>query len=200
VATESANNGCCGGALIPTLSLGIPGDASTAVLMGALILLGFFPSPDLFRDHPDIAGGIFVAYMMANIILLILGTLLAPIFGSVLKVPKAWLLPAVLLLSTLGTYSLQNSTFDLWVMLVFDIIGYVMRRARYPLAPLTIGMILGSVMESNLRRSLLIPQDGLMIYVERPIAAAILAIDAALLLLIVYSTVMSSLKAGHLGV
>lgn len=199
VATESANNGCCGGALIPTLSLGIPGDASTAVLMGALILLGFFPGPDLFRDHPDIAGGIFIAYMMANIILLILGTLLAPVFGSVLKVPKALLLPAVLLLSTLGTYSLQNSTFDLWVMLVFGVIGYVLRRARYPLAPLIIGMILGSVMESNLRRSLLISQDGLMIFAERPIAAAILAIDATLLLLIVYSTFMSSRKAGHLG-
>lgn len=196
VATESANNACCGGALIPTLSLGVPGDASTAVLMGALILLGFFPGPDLFRDHPDVAGGIFVAYLMGNIVLLLLGILLAPIFGSVLKLPKAWLLPAILLLSTLGTYSLQNSTFDLWVMLVFGAVGYVMRRAGYPLAPLIIGLILGSIMESNLRRALLLSQDGLVIFVERPISAAILAIDAILLVSIVYSTFMSSRNVG----
>lgn len=192
VATEAANNACCGGALIPTLSLGIPGDASTAVLMGALILLGFFPGPDLFRDHPDVAGGIFIAYLMGNAILLLLGTLLAPVFGSVLKVRKAWLLPAVLLLSTLGTYALQSSIFDLWVMLAFGLIGYVMRRAGYPLAPLIIGMILGSIMESNLRRSLLLSQDGLMIFVERPISALILLIDLVLLVAIVYSTVRSS--------
>jgi len=194
VATEAANNGCCGGALIPTLSLGIPGDASTAVLMGALILLGFFPGPDLFRDHPDVAGGIFVAYLMGNLVLLVLGTLLAPIFGTVLKVPKAWLLPAVLILSTLGTYSLQNSTFDLWAMFAYGVIGYVMRRAGYPLAPLIIGMILGGVMESNLRRSLLLSHDGLQIFIERPICAVILAIDLILLISIIYSTFLSSRK------
>ncbi|WP_319518477.1 tripartite tricarboxylate transporter permease [uncultured Martelella sp.] len=194
VATEAANNGCCGGALIPTLSLGIPGDASTAVLMGALILLGFFPGPDLFRDHPDVAGGVFISYLMGNVFLLILGTLLAPFFGSVLKLPKAWLLPAVLLLSTLGVYSLENSVFDLWVMLAFGIIGYILRRASYPLAPMIIGMILGGVMEANLRRSLLISRDGLMIFVERPISAIILLIDLALLISIVYSTIRSSKK------
>lgn len=195
VATEAANNGCCGGALIPTLSLGVPGDASTAVLMGALILLGFFPGPDLFRDHPDVAGGIFVAYMMANVALLLLGTLLAPIFGSVLKVPKTWLLPAVLLFSTLGTFSLQSSIFDLWVMLAFGLVGYIMRRAGYPLAPLIIGMILGSVMESNLRRSLLLSHDGLAIFIERPISAIILTIDAMLLISIIYATFRASKKA-----
>ncbi|PHR20628.1 MAG: tripartite tricarboxylate transporter protein TctA [Hoeflea sp.] len=194
VATEAANNGCCGGALIPTLSLGIPGDASTAVLMGALILFGFFPGPDLFRDSPDVAGGIFIAYIMANIMLLVLGIILAPIFGSVLKLRKAWLLPAVLLLSTLGTYSLQNSIFDLWVMLTFGVVGYVLRRAGYPLAPLIIGMILGGIMEANLRRSLLISRDGLGIFFERPICATILAIDLFLLLSIIYSTVRSSRK------
>jgi putative tricarboxylic transport membrane protein len=192
VATEAANNGCCGGALIPTLSLGIPGDASTAVLMGALVLLGFFPGPDLFRDHPDIAGGIFVAYLMGNVILLALGTLLAPVFGRVLKVPKAWLLPAVLLLSTLGTYSLQNSLFDLWVMLVFGVVGYVLRRANFPLAPLIIGMILGSVMEANFRRALLLSHDGMWIFVQRPIAAAIIVIDVMLLVSIVWSTIRAS--------
>lgn len=195
VATEAANNGCCGGALIPTLSLGIPGDASTAVLMGALILLGFFPGPDLFRDHPDIAGGIFTAYIAGNIMLLFFGILLAPVFGKVLKVPKSCLLPAVLLLSTLGTYSLQSSIFDLWVMLAFGAFGYVLRRSGYPLAPLIIGLILGSVMESNLRRSLLISHDGFAIFFERPISAVIIGMDVILLLLIVVSTVRATASA-----
>ena len=126
IATEAANNGCCGGALIPTLSLGIPGDASTAVLLGALYLLGFFPGPELFRYHPDIAGGIFIAYLMGNVALLVLGIVLVPFFGSVLKLQKAWLLPGVLLLSTIGTFALQNSVFDLWVMFTFGVIGYVL--------------------------------------------------------------------------
>lgn len=189
VATEAANNGCCGGALIPTLSLGIPGDASTAVLLGALFLLGFFPGPELFRYNPDIAGGIFLAYLVGNVVLLIAGIVLVPFFGAVLKVRKAWLLPAVLLLSMMGTYSLQNSTFDLWVMFFFGVVGYLLRKGNYPLAPIIIGMILGPVLENNLRRSLLISRDGPMIFVDRPISATILAIVALLLAYIIYSTI-----------
>jgi putative tricarboxylic transport membrane protein len=187
VATEAANNGCCGGALIPSLSLGIPGDASTAVLLAALFLLGFFPGPELFRDNADIAGGIFVAYLTGNVILLVLGIVLVPFFGTVLKLPKAWLLPAVLLLSTMGTFALQNSIFDLWVMLVFGGIGYLLRRANYPLAPIIIGMILGPVLENNFRRSLLISRDGLQIFVDRPISLSILCLIALLLVYVVVS-------------
>lgn len=195
VATEAANNACCGGAMIPTLSLGIPGDASTAVLMGALVLLGFFPGPDLFRDHAEVAGGIFIAYMLGNTILLFFGVLLAPLFGRVLKVPKVWLLPAVLLLSTLGTYALESSTFDLWIMLVFGVIGYVLRRGGYPLSPLIIGMILGGVMESNFRRSLLLSHDGYWIFVQRPISATLLAFDVILLVTMVVSTIYGSKRS-----
>ncbi len=195
VASEAANNGCCGGAMIPTLSLGIPGDGSTAVLMGGLILLGFFPGPELFRSHPEIVGGIFIAYMVGNIIMLLLGVVLAPLFGRVLRIPKAWLIPAVLLLSVLGTYALQSSVFDLWVMLVFGAVGYLMRRAHYPLAPVIIGMILGNVLENNFRRALLLSRDGPMIFVERPISAAIIAIDILLLIMIVVSTIRASRRA-----
>lgn len=187
VATEAANNGCCGGALIPSLSLGIPGDASTAVLLAALFLLGFFPGPELFRYNTDIAGGIFIAYLIGNVILLVLGIVLVPFFGSVLKMPKAWLLPAVLLLSTMGTYALQNSTFDLRVMLCFGVVGYLLRRAKYPLAPIIIGMILGPVLENNYRRSLLISRDGLQIFIDRPISATILALVALMLAYIVFT-------------
>lgn len=188
VATEAANNGTCGGALIPSLSLGIPGDASTAVLLGALFLLGFFPGPELFRYHPEIAGGIFIAYLMGNLVMLVLGIVLVPFFGTVLKVPKAWLLPAVLLLSTMGVYALQNSTFDLWVMLFFGVLGYIMRRAHYPLSPIIIGMILGPVLENNFRRALLLSRDGPMIFIERPISATILGIVVLMLVYVVWTT------------
>ncbi|WP_298852837.1 tripartite tricarboxylate transporter permease [uncultured Ruegeria sp.] len=194
VATEAANNGCCGGALIPTLSLGIPGDASTAVLLGALFLLGFFPGPELFRYNPDIAGGIFLAYLCGNTVLFVAGIVLVPFFGAVLKVSKAWLLPAVLLLSMMGTYSLQNSIFDLWVMFFFGVAGYLLRKGNYPLAPIIIGIILGPVLENNLRRSLLISRDGLMIFVERPISATILIIVTLMLCYIVYVTIRPSPK------
>ncbi len=194
VATEAANNGCCGGALIPTLSLGIPGDASTAVLLGALFILGFFPGPELFRDNPQIAGGIFLSYIVGNIFLFIAGILLVPFFGSVLKLPKALLLPAVLLLSTMGVYSLQNAVFDLWVMLVFGVVGYILRKSNYPLAPIIIGLILGPVLENNLRRSLLISRDGFKIFIERPISAVILAISLILLIFIIYSTFFTKNK------
>jgi len=194
VATEAANNGCCGGALIPSLSLGIPGDASTAVLLAALFLLGFFPGPELFRYNADIAGGIFIAYLVGNVVLLFLGIVLVPFFGAVLKLPKAWLLPIVLLLSTMGTYALQNSTFDLWVMLVFGALGYLLRRANYPLAPIIIGMILGPVLENNFRRSLLISRDGLEIFIDRPISATILVLVALLLAYILFSIVRSGAR------
>lgn len=181
VATEAANNACCGGALIPTLSLGIPGDGSTAVLMGALFLLGFYPGPELFEYNKDVAGGIFLAYMSANVFLLVLGIALTPLFVLVLKFPKAYLIPAVLLLSVIGTFAIQSSVFDLWVMFGFGIIGYFMRRGGYPLAPVIIGAILGPICESNFRRSLLISDDGLAIFIQRPISATILTIVAAIL-------------------
>ena len=174
VATESANNACCGGTLIPTLSLGIPGDASSAVLMGALFLLGFFPGPELFEQNIDVAGGIIFAYLAANVFLLFLGILLTPVFVSVLKVKKKYLIPIVLLLSAVGVFALQSSTFDLWVMLGFGVLGYVLRRFDYPIAPIVIGMILGPIAEASYRRSLLISDSGHMIFLERPISATIL--------------------------
>jgi len=187
-----ANNACCGGALIPTLSLGIPGDASTAVLMGALFLLGFYPGPELFEFNKDIAGGIFIAFMAANVFLLILGIALTPLFVSILKFPKAYMIPAVMLLSIIGTYAIQSSVFDLWVMFAFGIIGYFLRRGGYPLAPVIIGAILGPITESNFRRSLLISDNGLQIFIDRPISAVILGI---VVLLLVYLAVGSFRKA-----
>lgn len=182
IATEAANNACCGGALIPSLALAVPGDASTAVLMGALILLGFFPGPELFERNVDVVGGIFLAYMSANLFLFVLGILFTPVFASVLKLKKKFLIPIIILLSTIGTFALQASVFDLWVMLGFGVVGYFLRKFDYPLAPMVIGAVLGPICEANFRRSLVISGNDYGIFVERPLAATILAINLALLI------------------
>lgn len=183
VATESANNACCGGALIPTLALAIPGDAATAVLMGALLLLGLQPGPQLFTFSGQVVGGVFAAYLLANLFLFMLGILLTPVFVSVLKLKKKFLVPSVLLLSMVGVYALQSSLFDLWCAFVFGIIGYVLRKFEFPLSPIVIGIVLGPIAEDNFRRSLLYSRNGdLEIFLDRPIALTILAIDLAVIL------------------
>ena len=189
VATESANNATVGGTLIPSLALGIPGDASSAVLIGALLILGFFPGPTLFEQQPEIVGGVFMVYLASNVFLLILGILTTPLFVYVLRVPKVHLIPTVLLMCAVGTFALQASVFDLWVMLGFGLIGIVFRAANYPLAPIVIGTILGPLLENNLRRSLLISQDGYWIFLDRPVSAVLMVINVALLTGAVWITV-----------
>ena len=186
VATESANNATVGGTLVPSLALGIPGDAASAVLIGALLILGFFPGPTLFEQQSEIVGGIFLVYLASNVFLLIIGILATPLFVYVLRIPKSFLIPIVLLLCSIGTYALQASVFDLWVMLGFGFVGIVLRAASYPLAPVVIGIILGPLLENNLRRSLLISQDGYWIFLERPVAASLLAINVFLIIGAIY--------------
>ena len=172
VATEGANNATVGGTLVPTLALGIPGDASSAMLLGALLILGFLPGPTLFEGQPHIVSGIFISYLASNVMLLIAGILATPLFVYVLRIPKSYLLPIVLLLCSIGTFALQASVFDLFVMFSFGLVGIVFRSAGYPLAPIVIGIILGPLLENNLRRSLLISQDGYWIFWQRPVSPA----------------------------
>lgn len=181
VATESANNATVGGTLVPSLALGIPGDASSAVLIGALLILGFFPGPTLFEQQPEIVGGIFLVYLSSNIFLLVAGILATPLFVYVLRVPKSYLIPIVLLLCSIGTFALQASVFDLMVMLGFGLVGILFRAGGYPLSPIVIGIILGPLLENNLRRSLLISQDGYWIFFERPVSAILIVINVLLI-------------------
>ena len=189
VATEAANNATVGGTLVPSLALGIPGDASSAVLIGALLILGFYPGPTLFEQQPEIVGGVFMVYLSANVFLLILGVLTTPLFVYVLRLKKAHLIPIVLLMCAVGTFALQASVFDLWVMLGFGLVGLLFRAANYPLAPVVIGTILGPLLENNLRRSLLISRDGYWIFLERPVSATLMAINVLLILGAIWMTI-----------
>ncbi len=189
VATESANNATVGGTLVPTLSLGIPGDASSAMLLGALLILGFIPGPAMFENNPDVVGGIFMVYLASNMFLLIAGILATPLFVYVLRIPKVYLIPSILLLCSIGTFALQASVFDLQIMLIFGLIGILFRSANYPLAPVVIGMILGPILEANLRRSLLISREGYWIFLDRPVSATLVAVNALLLVAMIYLTI-----------
>lgn len=182
VATESANNATVGGTLVPSLALGIPGDASSAMLLGALLILGFVPGPVLFEQRPDMVGGIFLVYLASNVFLLIAGILVTPVFVYVLRIPKFYLIPIVLLLCSIGTFALQASVFDLMVMLGFGLIGILFRAANYPLSPIVIGLILGPILENNLRRALLISREGYWIFLERPVSATLVCINVLLIL------------------
>lgn len=188
VATESANNATCGGALVPSLALGIPGDPIAALLIATLLIFGFYPGPTLFEDQPEIVGGIFFVYLTSNLALLVFGILLTPLFVYVLRVRKSRLIPVVLVMCVVGTYALQSSVFDLWAMLGFGLIGIVFRIANYPLAPIVIGTILGPLLENNLRRSLLLSDEGYWIFIERPISVALLVINIALISWVSWST------------
>lgn len=182
VATESANNATVGGTLVPSLALGIPGDASSAVLIGALLILGYFPGPTLFEQQPEIVGGIFLVYLASNVMLLFAGILATPLFIYILRVPKSYLIPIVLLLCCIGTFALQASVFDLMVMLGFGLVGILFRAADYPLSPIVIGIILGPLLENNLRRSLLISHDGYWIFLDRPVSSVLIVVNVLLIL------------------
>ena len=182
VATESANNATIGGTLIPSLALGIPGDATSAVLIGVLLILGYFPGPLMFTENLDIVGGIFLVYLLSNVVLLFLGILATPLFIRILRLKKAYLIPFVLLLCVLGTFALQASVFDLFVMFGFGLLGILFRAANYPLSPVVIGMILGPLLENNLRRSLLISREGYWIFLDRPVSATLVILNVALIL------------------
>ena len=178
---ESANNAATGGAFIPLLSLGIPSNAVTALLLGALIIHGIQPGPLLIKEHPDIFWGTVASMYLGNILLLVLNLPLIGLWVKVLKVPYPVLFPLILLFCLIGAYSLNNSITDVIIMNIFGLIGYLFRKFRYEAAPLVLALVLGPMMENSLRQSLLMSGGSPFIFLNRPISSVIL-ITAFLLL------------------
>lgn len=155
-APEAANNGTTGGAMVPLLTLGIPGDVVTAVMLGCFLLVGLKPGPLLFKESPDVVAAIFAGLLVANVLILILGFVSVRVFPKVLMVPPALLFPIIFALCFLGAFSLNNSTYDMSIALVFGIVGYIMQKNGYPSTPLVIGIILGPIAEDALARALIV--------------------------------------------
>jgi len=182
-APEGANNSETGGALVPLLTLGIPGSNTTAILLAALILWGFKPGPLLIQDNPGLFWGLVTSMYVGNVMLLVLNLPLVPLFAQILRVPYFILYPGILGISIVGVYSVSNSLFDVWLLGLFGLLGYAMRKLDFPTAPLILGMVLGDGFERALRQSLMMSEGDLAILVTRPLSATMLFL--ALLILIV---------------
>jgi putative tricarboxylic transport membrane protein len=172
-APEGANNAAAGGAFVPLLTLGIPGSATTAVLMGALLIHGLRPGPLLFQSRPDFVWGLIASMYIGNVMLVILNMPLIGMWVSFLRVPYKALMPIIITLSAVGVFATDNNIFDMWVMLAFGVIGYVMRKLDFPAAPVVLALVLGPMVERSLRQSLTISHGDLSIFFTRPISAVL---------------------------
>ena len=179
---EAANNAYANAAMIPFLTLGIPSSPTIAVLMGAFIINGITPGPFLFTERPDLVWTVIASFFIGNVILLILNLPLVGLWAKLLDLPFQYLCVGVLLFCVVGAYSLQQSMFDVWVMIAFGVIGYVFRKLELPMAPMVLGLILGPAIEKSLRTSLEMSAGDYTIFFTRPLCLGLLIATAAVLL------------------
>ena len=179
---EAANNAAAGGAFIPLMTLGIPPNVVMALLLGAFIIHGLQPGPLLMTQNPTLFWGIIVSMYIGNAMLLVLNLPLVGMWAQLLRVPYNVLFPLIVLFSIVGVYCSSNNVFDVYVMIGFGILGYLMRKTGYEPAPLVLAFVLGPMLENNLRKALILSQGDLTTFVSRPISAVCLAVAAVLLI------------------
>ncbi|AXY41270.1 tripartite tricarboxylate transporter permease [Halomonas sp. JS92-SW72] len=177
-APESANNAACTGSFVPLLTLGVPGSGSTAVLLGALLVMGVSPGPAMLVDRPDVFWGVVASMYIGNIMLLVLNLPLIPLIAKILDLPRPLLLALILIFCMVGVYGMSFSIFDLLLLLGFGLLGLGMRLFGFPAAPLILALILGSIMEESMRRALQISGGDWSIFIDKPISLALLVVAA----------------------
>jgi putative tricarboxylic transport membrane protein len=173
---EASNNAAASGAMVPMLALGVPGSGTTAIILGALIMFGIRPGPELFDKNSALVWTVIASMYIGNVILLIMNLPLAGLFAQLLKVPYRWLYPPILALCVAGVYSQANSIEDVWLLFGFGVVGYAMKRYDWPAAPLVLGLVLGPIFENSLRQSLTLSHGSASIFFTRPIAAILLTV------------------------
>ena len=173
---ESANNAAATGAMVPMLTLGIPGSATTAIMLGGLMMWGLRPGPLLFEKNPQFVWGLIASQYIANVMLLVLSTVFIPLFVRALRVPYGILMPLIVIFCVTGAYSLKNNVWDVGQMLVFGVLGYFMKKLGYSPAALVLALVLGPLAERALRQSLIISDAGLGIFFTRPISAVLMTL------------------------
>ncbi|MGI8315950.1 tripartite tricarboxylate transporter permease [Halobacillus mangrovi] len=176
-APETANNAATSGAFVPLLSLGIPGSGTTAVMLGAFLVLGIQPGPLLVQDHPDVFWGIIASMYIGNVFLLILNLPLIPYIAKILKISRPLLISLVITFSLIGVYSISFSTFDLYLLLAFGLVGYLMRLFSFPAAPFILAFILGGMMEQAFRQALTASGGSMMVFVKDPISISLFVVS-----------------------
>jgi putative tricarboxylic transport membrane protein len=175
-APEAGNNAAAGGALVPMLALGVPGSGTTAVLLAMLLAMDITPGPLLFTQNPDVVWGLIAALFIGNIMLLALNLPMVGMFTKILKIPSMYLMPGVTMVSFVGIYGITNSTFDLMLMIGFGVLGWVLRKFEIPMVPVILGILLGELMEKNLRRALTISDGDFAVLYGSPLAVGFLAV------------------------
>ena len=196
---EAANNGTSGGAMIPMLTLGVPGDAMTAVMLGGLMLIGVRPGPLLFTETPHIIYALFAGWIVIQFLMLGMGFLSAKFSPYILRLSPRLILPVVSVLSMVGAFCLSNSLFDVRMAIVFGVLGFFMNKFKYPVPPLILGVILGPMAEANLNRAMLNSNNNIAILFQRPFSLAFLIISFLSVLIPTISVIVKNLKKGKVS-
>ncbi|MFB4281774.1 tripartite tricarboxylate transporter permease [Nonomuraea sp. MTCD27] len=178
---ESANNAAANANFVPTLALGIPGGATTAVLLGAFMMYGIQPGPLLFEEQPELVWGLLASFFIGNVLLLVLNLPLAPLFAQLLRIPYGYMYPLILVTSFVGAYSIDNNMFSVWIVFVFGLVGYFMKKFDLPMAPLVLGLVIGALFEKALVQTSAMGDGDLTIIFTRPIALVVFLLAALLL-------------------
>jgi putative tricarboxylic transport membrane protein len=173
---EAANNSAASSSFIPLLTLGIPGNASTAMIFAALLIHGITPGPFLLKEHAPVFWGVVASMYIGNVMLLVLNLPLVGMWAQLLKVPYAFMAPMIMILTLVGVYSVNNSVFDIWVMLIMGVFGYLARKLQFDLGPLLLAFVLGPIMERSLRQALLMSHGSFGIFFTRPISGVLLGV------------------------
>ncbi|MEN2769029.1 tripartite tricarboxylate transporter permease [Ornithinibacillus xuwenensis] len=194
-APESANNAAAMGAMVPLLSLGIPGSATTAIILGAFVMHGMQPGPMLIKDSPDLVYTIFISLLLVNLLILVLSKPFIRIFSKIMKVPYKVLGPFIVIFCVIGTYAVRNSIFDIWIMLLFGLIGFYLDKMKFPLAAVILGLVLGPIAEVEFRRGLQMSSGDFSIFFTRPISAVLLGLALLALILPLWSKFRKKRKA-----
>ena len=194
-APEAANNASSVGALIPMMTLGIPGSGTTAVMLGALLMLGLQPGPLLFTKQPEVAWGMIASMFIGNFILLFVNMPMASVLVRVLSVPSKVLYPLILGLAFIGTYAITNSVIDFYILIAFGLIGIFLDKTKIPTAPLILGGIVGSTMETSFRQALMLSDGSLGIFTGSPIAVTLIILTVGS---VAWPFISSALKKGKL--
>lgn len=194
---ETANNAYCGAALIPLFTLGIPSSPTIAVLFGAFIMHGLTPGPALFQSNANFVWSVIASMFIGNAILLVMNLPLARMWGKVAAIPPQMLYPAIVIISVLGAYSVSGSVWDIWVMIIFGLLGYMMKKLDIPMAPVVLTFVLGKMIESSLLQSLMYFKGDVMGFFYRPIAGSLLVLAMVLLFLAVIASMKN--KRGMLA-
>jgi TctA family transporter len=173
---------------IPTMSLGIPGDAVMALILGALVIQGIQPGPQMISEHPDIFWGLIASFWVGNVLLMILNVPMIGVWVKLLQVPYRFLVPSAMFFIAVGVFSTQNNLFHVWEVLAFGLIGALFMSLEFSVAPILLGFVLGPMVEENFRRALLLSRGDLSVFITHPISAAFVSLSALLVIGVTYST------------